>query len=387
MKKITGFAIISLFLANCLVGLAFAQVATPAAQLKFMTPGYWVVGNCPDTKTGAGGDVLADGRVVYFFENETELANGNYVTTTIFGTKFMVNAMSIWPAVLTVGKTYKVATEKGTDNYGANPTDVAISGSGWDQVDLTLILGGGINAPTGGAEMGMKIWFGNRLYQPALVAKGDPFVVSPNPTIKVDLSVSEPHTLSDNVSDYQIILDPQSTSPKTFQMEASSVTSKTLASATESIRALSLKYTVAEPLTDGVHTFAVSAKTAASGGLQATMTSYSTVEVMGGPLRLVGTPLTYPSPYSIPRHKTVTIQYGLSADANIEIYIIGVDGTRIKHFVLPAATEGGSAGVNKVTWDGTTDQGYKAGNAIYVGTIVARDEGRLLGKFKLTIVN
>ncbi|OGC11786.1 hypothetical protein A3K48_04770 [candidate division WOR-1 bacterium RIFOXYA12_FULL_52_29] len=370
-----------------LTSAAFAQVATPATQLKFMTPGYWVVGNCPDAKSGAGADILADGRIVYFFENEAELVSGNYVTTTIYGTKFMVNAMSIWPAVLTVGKTYKVATERGPDNYGANPTDVTISGKGWDQVDLTLVLGGGISPPAGDAEMGMKIWFGNRLYQPALVEKGDPFIVSANPTIKVDLSVNEPHTLSDNVSDYTIILDPQSTSPKTYQMEASFVTSKTLASATELIRALSLKYTVTEPLTDGLHTFAVSAKTAASGGIQASMTKYATVEVMGGPLRLVGTPLTFPSPYSIPRHGTVTIQYGLSADANIEIYVIGVDGTRIKHFILPAATEGGSAGINKVTWDGTTDQGYKAGNAIYVGTIVARDEGRLLGKFKLTIVN
>jgi len=366
---------------------AFAQVTTPSAQLKFMTPGYWAVGNCADTKTPTGADIKADGRTVYFFENETELNNGNYVTTLVVGNKYMANALSIWPAVLTVGKTYKVATEKGADNYGANPTDITITGLGWDQADLTLILGGGINPPSGGVDMGMKLWFGNRLYQPGLVEKGDSFVVPANPTIKVDLTVNEPHTLSDNVSDYTIVLDPQSSSPKSYQMEASHVTNKTLAAATESIRSLSLKYTVAEPLSDGKHVFVVSGKTASSGGMQMSMSRYATVEVMGGPLRLVGTPLTYPSPYSIPRNKIVTIQYGLSADANIEIYLIGVDGTRIKHLILMAGSEGGAAGVNKVTWDGTTDQGYLAGNAIYVGTIIAKDEGRLLGKFKLTIVN
>jgi hypothetical protein len=118
------------------------------------------------------------------------------------------------------------------------------------------------------------------------------------------------------------------------------------------------------------------------------VTTYlATVEVMGGPLRMIGTPVVYPSPYSIKKDKIVTIQYGLSADANIDIYLVSVEGKRIKRFLPLAGEEGGSAGINKITWDGKTDQGFLAGNAIYVGTVVARDEGRLLGKFKLTVVN
>jgi hypothetical protein len=61
---------------------------------------------------------------------------------------------------------------------------------------------------------------------------------------------------------------------------------------------------------------------------------------------------------------------------------------RIKRVICQAGVgEGGHAGVNKVEWDGQTDQGYLAGNAIYVGTIISKDDNRLLGKVKMTLVD
>jgi hypothetical protein len=108
---------------------------------------------------------------------------------------------------------------------------------------------------------------------------------------------------------------------------------------------------------------------------------------MGGPLRLIGTPLAYPSPFSISKHGTVSIQYELSQNANIDVYIVDANGSRLKKFACDAGTEGGTAGINKLTWDGRAAQGYLAGNAIYVCTIVSRSEGRLLGKLKLAVVD
>ena len=160
------------------------------------------------------------------------------------------------------------------------------------------------------------------------------------------------------------------------------------------MKAFTLEYQFddVDKLDTGEHNIVISASSSGSQGTAGTKTLNATVEVMGGPLRLVGTPITYPSPFSIKAQGTVTIQYGLSKDAQIEIYIVGVGGQRIKRFPdttysMAPGTEGGSAGINKISWNGKTDQGYLAGNGIYVGTIVARDENRLLGKFKLTVVN
>ncbi|MGB9613460.1 MAG: hypothetical protein ACPL4K_04705, partial [Candidatus Margulisiibacteriota bacterium] len=129
---------------------------------------------------------------------------------------------------------------------------------------------------------------------------------------------------------------------------------------------------------------------AASKGTIAQATSVTTtcaVTVLGGPLRVIGIPITFPSPFSITKHGKVTIQYELSKSGNITLYLVSPTGEIIKKWNFNAGEEGGSAGINKVTWDGRTDQGYLAGNAIYLGSIISRDDNRLLAKYKLTIVD
>jgi hypothetical protein len=95
-------------------------------------------------------------------------------------------------------------------------------------------------------------------------------------------------------------------------------------------------------------------------------------------------PLTFPSPVRLKSDKSVYFQYVLSRDANIEIYVIDVSARVVKKFFAAGGSEGGSAGVNKLTWDLMTDQGSLVASGIYVFSLVDRDSGKLLGKGKFT---
>jgi len=237
----------------------------------------------------------------------------------------------------------------------------------------------------------VEIWIDNRLYQEELVKKGESFIVSPNPRIEVKYSASGPYALSSNLKDYSITVDPEKTTAITLAAEPQSQTKVVVAGAApgeKKIQALSLRYlSLPEPLSEGKHTLVISAKSARTAGEASVFSKMLVVEVAAGPLRLIGVPLTNPSPFSIRKDKTVTIQYELSASAAVEVYLISVNGERMKKFSFDSGAEGGSAGINKISWDGRTDQNYLAGNGIYVGTIVSRDDSRLLGKFKLTIAD
>jgi flagellar hook assembly protein FlgD len=79
------------------------------------------------------------------------------------------------------------------------------------------------------------------------------------------------------------------------------------------------------------------------------------------------------------------MQYTLSKDADIDIYIFSGAAEMVKKISCPAGSVGGSAGLNKVKWDGTRDAGGTIGNGIYVATIVAKQEGKMLSKFKINV--
>ena len=376
------FALIICGLLILMAGAACAQ-----SELKALMPPYWIVGRVADTPEAKVGS-----RAVYFYYDDAGFDAGNYAESVAFNNTFIINAFGIFPVPLVVGQTYKVSTEQ-IDSYGADGT-VKISGLGWDEVKgMALYLGGGKKAP-GAPEI--KLWFGNRLYQPEVywVVKQPgqtpiPFIVEPKPEIKVEISIQPPYTLASAIESYSIVQDAGTADRKTLPLSAANVTSKTVTAG--KVSAMTLKFTVPDPgLTDGEHTFTVTAHSSGLEGPSTEATQVAKVQVIKGPVRLFGPPITYPSPFSISKDKRVYIQYGLSTDANIEIYIVSVGGERIFHRSYTAGLEGGAAGINKVPiggWDGRTDQGFLAGNAIYVGTIIARDENRLLGKFKLTIVD
>jgi flagellar hook assembly protein FlgD len=104
-----------------------------------------------------------------------------------------------------------------------------------------------------------------------------------------------------------------------------------------------------------------------------------------GQLRIVDTPLSFPSPYNPSSGSPVTLQYSLSQDADLNIFIFGSSGQIVKKLSALKGSEGGKAGQNKLTWDGRTDFGTIISNGIYVGTIVDKDSQQLLGKVKLVI--
>jgi hypothetical protein len=395
----------SLILASIILIAGATLCHAQAYQLAYY-PMYWVGG----TVAPAEGAPSADGKMAVYFASTSECNNGIYAYDTIGAAgisgqsnKFMINTFSLMISTLSVGSTYYVAIPNSnpTDpasGYGADPVAVIITGTGLDILTSPLVyrLGGGegINPPAAPQGPLVKIWFGNRLYQTILVERGEPFVIPSKPDMKIELSVESPRLLSPNIADHSIVLDEGTTASEPLSLTVQNITSQTYAAGTAAeenkITAMSLSYPSSAftvPLGEGVHTFTVRSKTSSTIIPVLESVLLAKVEVMGGPLRLIGTPLTYPSPFSISKQQTVYVQYTLSQNANMELYIIGVGGQRVKHFVLNAGAEGGSAGVNKVAWDGRTDQGYLAGNAIYVVTIIAKDEGKLLGRTKMTLVD
>jgi hypothetical protein len=383
--------------------IVFLAAAVAAYTLPFY-PQYWIKGTAQDSEDG----VTVDGRYVVFYRTEEEGKSGTYAYDTIgaIGSKqFMLNTYGLRMSQLSVGGTYYVAipNDKPTDpanGYGSDPALVTITGSGLEIISGALVLAKGkgplivVTPGAGGGETPptIKIWFGNRLYQQALVDKGQAFVVSSKPDLKVDLTIASPYTLARNVSAHSIIVDEGTATARTLALTAANVKSTIYAAGTVAeegkVSSMQIQYAFDEPLTEGNHQFKVSAISSGAMGAASVSTQSASVEVMGGPVRLIGTPICFPSPFSISKQKKVYIQYTLSTDANIEIYLTGVGGMRIKRVICQAGVgEGGHAGVNKVEWDGQTDQGYLAGNAIYVGTIISKDDNRLLGKVKMTLVD
>ena len=363
--------------------LIFVLVASFAlGALAFDTIfGYWIVGTIPDN-----GVIKADGRDVVLYKNDGELALKHFVRGRVIRNAFFLNEYSLWPNLLLTGNTFKISTVKTPDGFGADGQGT-FSGKGWDEVTgLVLRAGGGIDDPgqpvTKEPSPEIKVWFGNRLYQPEFVAKGEEFIVSKKPKIKFTVSISEPYALDASQS-YSIALDAGSTNARTLSIQSSHITAKTVATA---IKALTISYPMEEELSDGAHTFTFSARSAGALGAAASSGYRATVTVKSGPASIVGEPLVFPSPYSPTKHMSgLEIQYTLTADTDIDIYLFSIAGAMIQKISCMAGTEGGSAGLNKVKWDGKIMGDKIIGNGIYLGTIVSKAEGRLLKKFKLNV--
>ncbi|MCU0641213.1 MAG: hypothetical protein MUC35_03895 [Candidatus Margulisbacteria bacterium] len=370
-------------------------IATLAAAAGFtFLPVYSVVGQVVDAPAAP-----AAGRTVVFFKEMNERSEVTVYTLATVGSdgRYLVNATSNFDLPLTVGETYKVAVVRDASGYGAGPVSVTISGSGYDAAPaMTMAYGAGVIAIGPGItdirqELPpvVKLSFGSRLYQPALVTDEKPFIISERPSVKADVTVDSPYALAMDPSKLTLVIDSGSASQQILEMQADNIAKKVLAAgstaAEERISALSLAYNLAEALTEGKHHFTVNARSSGAMGAAGITAYVATVEVMGGPVRLIGVPICSPSPYSITKNRIVTIQYTLSKDADIQLVFLDISGQTILSRTYLKGTEGGSAGVNKVTWDGQTDRGYKAGNGIYLGTVVSKEDNRKLGTVKLTV--
>lgn len=79
---------------------------------------------------------------------------------------------------------------------------------------------------------------------------------------------------------------------------------------------------------------------------------------------------SYPNPFDS-RKEQATINYTLSADSDVSIKIYSIYGSLIKEMHYTAGGQGGIAGANDVTWDGTDNGGSKTSKGVYIAVLQA----------------
>ena len=396
--------LIVLILIVCGLGAAAcaANVVPPPRAGAFYAV-YWVLGGAQSSDPKAS----VEGREVVIY---TPDSSGNIGTIYgygyVSGGNFYINTFRT--GNIQVGKSYQVAIPRGDDDYGANPVNLTISGLGFDKLGVNLALAygagpggvpaaGGVAGPSAEQAPKINMWFGARLYQPAVywvASSGNlPFVTPAQPQIKVELAIDAPYMLASDVNAHQIVIDAGAAGAKTLTLTAANIAGRTYSAGTAAednkVSSMSLAYTLTgtEVLSSGTHTVSVTSRSSGALGAAAVDTQIATIEVLGGPLRLLGPIVVYPSPFNIIKSGNCEIQYTLSGDAAIEIDIFSVEGKLTKRIRIEKGSNGGIAGLNKVKWDGHTEMGTLAGNTVYVGTIISRDDNKLLGKFKFTVLD
>jgi len=110
-----------------------------------------------------------------------------------------------------------------------------------------------------------------------------------------------------------------------------------------------------------------------------------------GEVKLSGRPQCGPSPYD-PEKGSLLFNYELLEASDVDIYVYDISGTLVWEKYLPSdagtAGDGGSAGTNRVHWDGENSFGETLGNGAYLYMIVARDKGdrKVIGRGKFAVV-
>ncbi|MFH1683878.1 MAG: hypothetical protein ABIA67_03245 [Candidatus Margulisiibacteriota bacterium] len=378
MKKL--LLIIVLVIVSCILVIA------PQARAQQVYLGmYWIAGNVSDPDK-----VGTDGRQVCFFKELVDNAIvGGYSNDSVGpgglsgkADQYIMNAFQDWRLTVAPGK-YYVAIVQGDDGYGADPVEVNVTGIGYDIAgDLILAKGAGIGEPGPRplpiAEALPKIEdirFGKRMYQPALVAKGKEFIVSAQPNISAKV-VSKTGLIVNTIA---MVLNEGKPEAKTYSIKVSDIIHS--AGPQELPTEVSFAFDLADTgytLEEGTSEVTFTAANAFGSTSEVCIVSVSGGEPKADQI------YTYPSPVHLQSATEAIIQYTLNKDMNVEIYMFDVTGRVVKRFSANEREEGGSAGVNKVTWNLVTDQGQKVSSGIYVFTLVNRDTKKLLGKGKFT---
>lgn len=110
-----------------------------------------------------------------------------------------------------------------------------------------------------------------------------------------------------------------------------------------------------------------------------------------GEVKLSERPKCGPSPFDPPKENFL-FYYDLMDAADVDIYVYDISGTLVwqRSFPYDAGTsgKGGSAGENRVFWNGENGFGETLGNGAYVYMIVANDSGlrKVIGRGKFAVV-
>ncbi|MFA4905880.1 MAG: hypothetical protein WC645_05195 [Candidatus Margulisiibacteriota bacterium] len=385
---------ILLFVSFVICHLTFV-IAPPAAGQHVFLRMYWIAGSVTDPDSKG-----TEGRWAVFWRGTYSATESAY-SDDIVGTRglsgrtaqFMVNAYQDWRQIVVPADDWYAAIVKGADNYGADPVRVRLTGTGYDFPDgpLVLAFGAGI-APPGPRPLPPwllallpkieKIKFGDRLWQPTLVEQGESFIITNQP--KVSAQVTSPVAL--DMSKIVMVLNEGTAATKTYSIRAAHISG--IRGAESAPTEINFVYNFAEEretLPDGDQKL-----TFRAANEYGTVAEICSVKVMSGDVVIIGTPLTFPSPVRLRTQRQVTIQYGLSRDADIDIYVFDIAARVVKKITCnsgaPGGQAGGTANPNKVTWNLQTDQGSLAGSGIYVFNIVDRGRNKVLGKGKLTLV-
>lgn len=86
--------------------------------------------------------------------------------------------------------------------------------------------------------------------------------------------------------------------------------------------------------------------------------------------------LNGPNPFN-PLNEKTNIQYQLSLDADVDIYIYTISGERIWQQSFTAGiSNGGTSGFNSITWDGYNNWNEIVANGVYIVYLVAKKDGK-----------
>ena len=91
---------------------------------------------------------------------------------------------------------------------------------------------------------------------------------------------------------------------------------------------------------------------------------------------------SYPNPFDS-RKEHATILYTLKEDMAVTISIFDIYGNRVTELSFPAGGQGGQAGVNQVTWDGSA-AGRKVSKGVYLAVIKA---GAAKKVYKIAVIH
>lgn len=109
----------------------------------------------------------------------------------------------------------------------------------------------------------------------------------------------------------------------------------------------------------------------------------SGVQVLGGPVKVVGQIVNYPNPFD--SSGGTTFAYTLSSDANLDILVYSIKGSVVYKKSVTSGSPGGTAGYNEVFWNGESNFGEGVGSGLYLVRLVSG--GRIIGSFKLLVQN
>lgn len=133
--------------------------------------------------------------------------------------------------------------------------------------------------------------------------------------------------------------------------------------------ALTVSWNVATTLANGTYTVHISAY-----DLAGNTTSFSSPLFSIASFSL-SKPLNSPNPFN-PNKSSTFIEYQLSADAHISLYIYSISGEKLWSKVIQAGDSGGTLGYNSVAWNGKNDFGEIVANGPYIAYIFAESNGQ-----------